>query len=156
MTPDDLRELSRLPLFPRTAVDLIRVAGLEGAARIISAWPGQEWPVPKRVGGGNPAGQRRWAHLCEIVGEPAAQRVVAYWGGGHLNIPNLKMVKWSRDKDVIRAEFDRLTTTLGYSSPEAVFELGIKYDVSGKAIENALKQPDNVKAEPVDSQGNLF
>jgi hypothetical protein len=155
MTPELLLELSRLPLFPRTAADLCRVAGMEGAARIISAWGGQEWPVPIRAGGVRPQGIRRYAHLCEIVGEPVAQRIVQGWGGSRLQVPNLKEVLWSRSQDLIRAEFDTLTTINGYSSPEAVFELGIKYGVTGKAIENALKRPDNVKAEPV-AQGSLF
>lgn len=155
MTPELLSELSRLPLFPRTAADLVRVAGLEGAARIISAWGGQEWPVPARVGGVRPQGIRRYAHLCEIVGEPVAQRIVQAWGGTRMLIPNLKEVLWSRNQDLIRAEFDQLTRDQGYSSPEAVFELGIKYNVTGKAIENALKRPDNVKTEPAE-QYSLF
>ena len=155
MTPDFLLELSRLPLFPKTAVELVRVVGLEGAARVISAWGGQEWPVPIRVGGVRPQGIRRYAHLCEIAGEAAAQRIVQHWGGSRLQVPNLKEVIWSYSQDKIRAEFDALTTVRGYSSPEAVFELGIKYGVTGKAIENALKRPDNVKEEP-EAQGALF
>lgn len=155
MTPELLLELSRLPLFPRTAADLIRIAGLEGAARIISAWGGQEWPVPVRAGGARPQGVRRYAHLCEIVGEPVAQRVVQHWGGDMLPVPNLKEVIASRNHDLIRAEFDVLTRIRGYSSPEAVFELGLKFNYTGKTIENVLKRPDNVKAEPA-AQGMLF
>lgn len=155
MTPDLLIELSRLPLFPRTAADLCRVAGIEGAARIISAWGGREWPVPVRVGGTHPKGIQRNAQLCEIVGEQAAQRIVSYWGGGRLQIPNLKEVLWSYSQDKIREEFDLLTTTHGYTSPEAVFELGNKYGVTDKALWNALKRPDNVKSEPC-AQGMLF
>lgn len=155
MTPELLLELSRLPLFPRTGADLIRVAGLEGAARIVSAWGGQEWPVPVRAGGVRPQGVRRYAHLCEIVGEPVAQRIVQHWGGTRLQVPNLKEVIWSRNQDRIRAEFDVLTAAHGYSSPEAVFELGLKYGVTGKAIENALKRPDNVMAE-LPAQLGLF
>lgn len=155
VTPDLLRELSRLPLFPRTAADLIRVAGLEGAARIISAWGGQEWPVPVRAGGVRPAGVRRYAQLCEIVGEPVAQRIVQHWGGLRLDIPNLKDVRASRNHDLIRAEFDVLTLRHGYSSPEAVFELGLKYNLTGKAVENALARPNNVKAD-LPAQMGLF
>ena len=155
MTPDFLLELSRLPLFPRTAADLVRVAGLEGAARVISAWGGQEWPVPIRVGGVRPQGIRRYAHLSEIVGEAAAQRIVQNWGGSKLQVPNLKEVIWSYSQDLIREEFDAMITARGYSAPEAVFELGIKHGVTGKAIENALKRPNNTKAEP-SAQGMLF
>lgn len=155
IAPELLLELSRLPLFPRTAADLIRIAGLEGAARIISAWGGASWPVPVRVGGVRPQGVRRYAHLCEIIGEPAAQRVVQYWGGSRLQVPNLKEVINSRNHDLIRAEFDVLTRLRGYSSPEAVFELALKFDVTDTTIENALKRPDNVKVE-VPAQSVLF
>ena len=147
MSPELLAELSRLPLFPRTARDLIRVAGLEGAAALITAWPGQEWPVPARVGGGNPFGVRRWAQLVEIVGEPAAGRIVRWSPGGVLCVPNLKEVRWSHTQDKIRADFDRLTLTNGYSLREAVFELGIKYGCTGAAIQRALKRPDNELGE---------
>ncbi|MBN8462666.1 MAG: hypothetical protein J0M01_07610 [Dechloromonas sp.] len=154
MTPLLLAELSRLPLFPRSASDLIRVAGPEAAAALIGAWPGQQFPVPAVVGGGNPAGARRWAQLAEIVGEAAAARIVQWCPGADLYIPSLKEVIWSRAQDAIRADFDRLTTAGGYSVREAVFELGIQYGCSGKAIENAIARPDNVRGEPV--QGVLF
>lgn len=159
MTPELLAELSRLPLFPRSARDLIRVAGYEGAAALITAWPGQQFPVPAVIGGGNPAGARRWGMLVEIVGEPAAGRIVKWCPGADLYVPSLKEVTWQRTQDAIRAEFDRLTTLGGYSLREAVFELGIKYGCSGKAIENALARPDNTLGETVaemPAQGALF
>lgn len=155
MTPGLLAELSRLPLFPRSARDLISVAGLEGAALLITAWPGQVWPVPAVVGGGNPAGARRWGQLVEIVGEPAAARIVRWCPGAELFVPNLKEVLWQQAQDAIRADFDRLTLESGYSVREAVFDLGIKYNVSGAAIQRTLKRPDNAPGE-VAVQGTLF
>lgn len=147
MTPVLLAELSRLPLFPRSAANLIRVAGLEGAAAIIKAWGGQEWPVPVRVGGARPAGRRRYAALVEIVGDEVAQRIVREYGGTMLDVPNLKEALWSRNKDRIRARFDELSRQ-GYSFPEAVFELGLEYGVTGRTIQNVLSQPDNEQAPP--------
>lgn len=155
MTPQLLAELSRLELFPRSARDLIRVAGPEGAAALITAWPGQSFPVPAVVGGGNPAGARRWGQLVEVVGEPAAARIVRWCPGSALYVPSLKEVAWSHTQDAIRADFDRLTGPGRYSVREAVFELGIKYGCSGKAIENAIARPDNVRGEAV-GQGSLF
>ena len=38
-------------------------------------------PVPAVVGGGNLRGVRRYDQLAEIVGEPAARRIVAHWHG---------------------------------------------------------------------------
>lgn len=159
MTPDMLAELSRLPLFPRTARDLVRVAGIEAAAQLITAWPGQEWPVPARIGGGTAAGTRRWAQLVEIVGETAAARIVRWCPGGVLFVPNLKEVVWSWTQDRIRAEFDALTTRQGYSAREAIFELGIKYGCTRAAVKRAMKQPDNVLGEAAamaPAQGALF
>ena len=111
------------------------------------AWSGQEWPVPVCVGGGTAQGRRRYAQLSEIAGENAAKRIVAQYGGGMLIVPNLKEVRHQRDQDLIRAEFDRLTLRNGYSSRDAVFELGVKYGYAGRTIEKIIKRPD---AELVD------
>lgn len=155
MTPAELAVLRGLPLFPRSAEDLIRVVGIEAAARLIAAWPGQDFPVPKRIGGGNAIGTRRWEQLVEVVGEPAARLIVAYWGGSSMPIPNCKEVRWARQQNVIRADFDRLTQQEGYSFTEAVFELGITNGVTGRCIELVLKRPDN-PAAPESVQGRLL
>ena len=155
MTPDLLLDLSRYPLFPRTATDLIRVAGLDSAAAIISAWGGQEWPVPVRVGGATAKGRARYAHLCEVAGSEAAQRIVAWCGGGMLQVPNLKEVKHSRAQQLIRSEFDVLTLSKGYSSPEAVFELGIKFDLASRTVEKIIKRPESQLVAAM-GQGDLF
>ena len=155
MSPEFLRELSRLPLFPRTAADLCRVIGFDGAAKLITAWGGAVWDVPVRIGGGNQAGRIRYAQLAELIGDPAADRLIRYWGGSPLAIPNLKEVIWSRQQDAIRAEYDRLTLREGYSGREACFALAIEFGVTNKAIQNAIKKPSNVMAEAV-TQGSLF
>lgn len=154
MTPELLAELSRYPMFPRTAVDLVRVAGIEGAAALITAWPGQEWPAPTRPGGSNAQGARRWEQLVEIVGADIAKRIVKWCGGGMLIVPNLKMVLHQRNQEVIRSEYDSLIRG-GYSSPEAVFELGIKFNLNGRAIERIVRQPDTELTQPL-GQGCLF
>lgn len=154
MTPELLAELSRYPLFPRTAVDLIRVAGVEAAAALITAWPGQEWPVPMLSGRSNDKGIRRFEQLAEVVGVPAGKRIVEWYKGGMLSVPNLKMVQHQRSQALIRGEYDELIRT-GYSSPEAVFTLGIKYNLNGRAIERIIKQPDTELAQPI-GQGCLF
>ena len=155
MTPEFLVELSKLPLFPRTARALVELVGVAPTAALIGAWGGAVWPVPVRVGGGNTAGRLRYAQLCEIAGDAAAERIVRHWGGTQLTVPNLKEVIWSYKKDRIRAEFDRLTTRDGYSGREATFELVLKYRVTARAVEKALGQPDNPQA-PVVVQRGLF
>lgn len=143
MTPLLLLELSQYPKFPSTAAELIRVAGIDAASRLIAVWGGQTWPVPIRAGGVRPAGIKRYAQLSRLVGEFAAQRIVKHWGGSPLGIPNLKEMKYFRVQRLVRTEFDQLTTKGGYSSPDAVFELGVKFGLTGKAIENVLKRLEN-------------
>lgn len=156
ITPELLRIFARYPKWPRTAADLVRVAGWEGAARLIAAWRGQEWPVPMREGGVTAAGMRRYEHLVELIGASAARRVVHHWRGQRLYVPSLKEVWADWVADQIRAEFDTLTQRQGYSAPEAVFELGLKFDVSGRWVELLLSSPGAELAPEAVEQGRLF
>jgi hypothetical protein len=142
MTPDLLKELSTYRGFPDSASELIRIAGLEAASRLISSWGGQVFPVPSRIGGANACGRRQYAKLASLVGDPAAQRVVNHWGGSRLQVPNLKVMKYARLQRTIRAEFDRMVTLGGMTYPEAVFDLGVKYRVTSKAMDGILKRSD--------------
>ncbi|GHU33611.1 hypothetical protein AGMMS50256_25870 [Betaproteobacteria bacterium] len=151
VTPADLAVLRPLPQFPDTAEELIRVAGIEAAAQLISAWPKQQYPVPMRVGGGTPLGARRYAQLEEVVGGPAAARIVRYYKGTILYIPSCEAALWAREKDGIRARADELFKE-GYSLPQAVFALGLAYDRSGREIERLLSEPDTLEI-PVPPRG---
>lgn len=156
MSPELLRELSALPQFPRSASDLIRVAGIEAAAALIAAWPGQEYPVPVSVHSRNKAGQRRYAQLAEVVGDAAAQRIVGAYAGTWLSVPNCREALWARQQDIIRAEADALFAA-GYSSREAVFELGIKHRLCARTIERMLGRPNNAPdTSPPEVQASLF
>ena len=154
ITPALLVTLARYPRWPKTAADIVRLIGRDAAARLFTRFRGQEIPVPMVVGGGNPAGEIRYAALAEIVGENAAEQMVRYWGGQNLNVPTLKqeMSDWMADE--IRAGFDVLTAQ-GYSSRDAVFELGLKYGCSGRWVEKILGRPDTVTAADA-HQGRLF
>lgn len=155
-TPELLQHLARYPRWPQTAAVLVRVIGWEGAARLISEWGGQQWPVPLIEGGGTPAGVRRYQQLVELIGESAARRVVSNWRGDRLYVPSLKEVLGDYIADQIRVEFDALVRS-GYSSPEAVFELGLKYDITGRWVEKLLSAPSSeLKALVDEAQGALF
>lgn len=140
MTPEELQDLSTLPQFPKTAGELIHIAGIDATAALITAWPGQEFPVPVHGRRANKLGARRFEQLAEIVGEEAAQRIVDHWGGLKLTIPNCKAAVWVRQQSDIRAMYDRLTGQKGYSHPEAIFEIGIAHRVSGRCVELVLKR----------------
>ena len=148
MNPKFLSELSRYPSFPKTADELIRIAGIEAASRLISFWGGQEWPVPMHISGPRLSGRRRGAQLTRLIGEQAALRVIRHWGGSRLLIPNLKEVRYAHVQRLVRADFDRLVAKGSMSYPDAVFDLGIRYGLTGKAIENVLKKPDVALSAP--------
>jgi hypothetical protein len=147
MTPDLLAILYKLPGFPATGKELVRVAGLAATAKLISAWPGAEWRAPSIVGGGTEKGARRYAQLSEVVGIDAAASIVRAWPGGILYIPKCDAVKGRLLEDWIKKEYDKLTRPpLDYSHREAVFELGIKYGKSGRSIERIVNRPDTTSA----------
>lgn len=162
MTPEQLQDLRVLPQFPRTAEELIQVAGLEAAAALITAWPGAEYPCPVAFGRHRTKqGQRRFDMLAEIVGERPARRICGHWGGRILDVPNCKDALWARKQDEIRAMYDKLTSSANdYSHAEAIFEIGILHNVTGRCVENILSRPDNPAgklAELIDDgQGSLF
>lgn len=137
MTPEQLKTLSSQPKFPATATELIRIAGLEAAAKFITAWPGQEFPVPLRRYG---FGERRFTQLQMIVGEVAALAIVSHWGSQRLHIPSCKQALANLRRARLCADYDRLITSGRYSHPEAVFELGISYGISGRVVERTLKR----------------
>lgn len=153
MTPEALRELSTLPGFPRTARELIGVAGMEAAARLITAWPGRTFPVPLRTRH-TPDGERRFAQLADVIGDAEATRIVKHWGGQPLYVPSCDIVQTQAQHDAIRAEFDALTRINGYSRPEAVWALCDIFKCSDRTIDKALDRPDNERVAA--AQGSLF
>lgn len=155
MTPETLLDLSALPQFPRTAAELVRIAGRHAAARLIGAWGGRGFPVPLYTRR-QPQAERRFAQLAAVVGEAAARRIVAHWGGQRLDIPNCQEALTARRHDALRAQYDHLTQAQGYSHPEAVWEIGLTHaPITDRTIEKALVQPNSPSAPPA-AQGDLF
>lgn len=144
-----------MPAFPGTARELIGVAGIHAAARLICEWPGMEFPVPAIVGGGNAAGERRWAQLCEVAGADPAAQIVRHYGGNRLYIPNLKRAKEQWGRDFARHEYDRLTGRgCGYGHDDAIREIALKIKVAHRTVERWLNRPDHA-AQPM-RQATLF
>lgn len=140
MTPELLAELARYPAFPPSASTLISVAGLEAAAKLIDAWPGADVPMPRTPGGAGAAGRRLWQRLVDVVGDAAAALLVKHYRGDDMLVPNLKLVTTQRAHELLRVEFDAMIGE-GVSARVAVFELGIKFNLSRKAVEKVLKSP---------------
>lgn len=174
MTPKLLDELSRYPAFPDTARKLIAVAGIDAAAALIAKWPGQEPSIPSQVGGSKSTrSQYLWSRLVDVIGYPAAAKIVEHFRGADLQIPNCKAVISQYANETIRAKFDQMTARGAMSSRDAVFELGIEYCLARKTIERIIKRPSFGVTNPLhalteqksrsrssatlnDAQGSLF
>jgi hypothetical protein len=147
MSPSQLATLHDLPNFPAFGRELVRVAGLTAAARLISEWGGQEFRVPAVVGGGSPKGERRWAQLSEIAGEEAAGRMVRAWPGEIIYIPLCEAARGRALEDKLKNEYDELTGPGRYSHRDAVFELGVKYRKNYRSIERLVNRPASAPAK---------
>ena len=153
MTPDLLRELSLLPLFPQTARELVRIIGVAPAAQLIAAWGGRTFPVPMRTRK-NEQGERRFEQLAQIVGGISAMQIVRHWGGRRLDIPNCKEVLTVQQHRKIRGDYDIMVKN-GYSHPEAVWTIGINIGQTDRAVEKVLERPGAYESRPA-WQGLLF
>lgn len=140
MTSDQLRELSRFPAFPDTARTLMRVAGDEAAAKLISYWPGQEPELPTRRSIESGRSRQVFGRLVDLIGEEASWKIIDAMGGGDLQIPNCKLVIRQRTQEVIRRRYDEMTTSGGMSHRDAVFNLGIDFNTAARSVERILKQ----------------
>ena len=144
MTPTQLAALYERPGFPETGRELLAVAGLTAAAALITAWPGQNWPTPAVVGGGSKRGKVRWAQLSELVGEEAATRIVRHYRGCLMYIPSCEAASKGHLAEIIKKEYDQLTSAAsGYSHRDALFEIGLKYKLTGRSIERIVNRPSS-------------
>jgi len=140
LTPELLATISRYDSFPATASDLIEIVGLESAAKLIGAWPGQEADIPTRHSITTGRGRFMFDKLTSVIGEDAAWKIVDELCGCTLQIPNCKAVRYAYTQDVIRTKYDEMTSVGGMSSPVAVFELGIEFNLARRSIERILKR----------------
>ncbi|MCL2076057.1 MAG: hypothetical protein FWH15_06415 [Betaproteobacteria bacterium] len=139
MTPELLSRLMRFPNFPDTARELVAVCGLEAAAALMAEWPGLEFPMPSVEGGGNQAGERRWAQLAEVVGEEAASRMMQRYRGCRLYIPNLKGAQTAASKEAADKEYQCLVTMYRYTHDQAIHEIALKFGMTSRSVERWLE-----------------
>lgn len=133
LTATDLAEVWHL--LPYTAQALVGCLGAEAAARLLDARPGCELRVPKHADR-HPEGIKRWAELEAIIGPDAMRALAQRWGGDVLYLPICDAARRELRDRAIRAEFDRLTITEGYSGKQAIYEIGLKFaPITSRAIE---------------------
>lgn len=125
-------ELSQLPAVAR---ELAEVIGMRNAMRLVDAFGGTTFPVPKRE---TKLGELRFATLASVIGPEAADALVKRFGGTDLYIPRcVEALRGARDA-AICAEYDRLVQTM--SGNEAVQRLARQHQLSDRHIFNILKR----------------
>jgi hypothetical protein len=147
MTPAELKQLASLPAFPGTGRELLRVAGLEAAAALVTAWGGLTWPVPVVSEFSREEGYARMAELAAITGGAAAEQIVRHYGGTDLYIPNCRKALRQLAQARLIDDYDRLLSQ-GLSATRAVFQLGQKYQMNYRSIQEALNRPSAVMTRP--------
>ena len=114
---------------PATALDLVRLVGLEAALGLIQELGGVPFPVPKGVNN-NTAGSARFERLAEIVGQDGALRIVAEYGDDVLNIPTCKQAFAKAKKRAMAAYFDQGAT---------LEEVAVAFRVTTRWVSIAMK-----------------
>lgn len=127
----DQMELSQLPAVAR---ELAEVTGLRNAMRLVEAFGGTTFPVPKRE---TKLGELRFNVLADVVGVEAADAMVRRFNGTDLYIPRCAEALRNARDAAICGEYDRLTTSM--SGNEAVQRLARAHRLSDRRIFDILK-----------------
>lgn len=140
--------MSRLP---ESIANIVELVGLDGALALVNAFGGLILPVPKGIR--EEDGNTR-EKLIEILGEPAALRFMATYGGERLTIARCAAaLRDERDRQIIES----------YSRGESVAELVRRHQLTERQIRTILKRTPgegfgyNAGGKPQDErQGLLF
>lgn len=128
-----LKEVAGLPDTARVIAGLI---GLDTTLLLVESLGGTTFPIAQ---GKTRLGEIRFAALSEIIGVENARVLGDYYRNEKLYIPRCE-AWFKRERNArITSDFDRLTMREGYSYPEAIVSLCIKYRLSDRQIEKILK-----------------
>lgn len=118
---------------PETALEFVRLIGLEATLALISCFGGAEVRFVKA--------ETSWKfeRFSQVVGRNAAVNLADTFGSDEdVYIPRCAQARrMLRDREIIR-EFDTMTTRRGISCREAANELAIKFSMSNRQIENIV------------------
>lgn len=135
---NDEQVLSSLPMSVREMVDHL---GLSTALTIVRLYGGTTWRVPLGVREDGAVITR----LKEHLGEDAAQRLVACYGGEHLTVARCaQALRDARDKNIQR----------DYDNGRPVSALSREYSLTERQVWTILKRDLSVHNESL--QGCLF
>lgn len=130
---------------PATARDLVRLVGWAKAEALIRELGGIPYPVPKAADN-NAAGAARFERLAEIVGNRAAERIVAEYGGDVMEIPNCKTAIARARMRAMRARCDAGAT---------LEEIALEFACTTRWVTEVLKRPDDVAGAVLERGGQM-
>lgn len=135
---DDEQALKSLPPSVRDMVDQL---GLSTALAVVRLYGGTTWRVPLGVRENGVV----FARLKEQLGDEAAQRLVACYGGERLTVPRCaQTLRDARDRKIQRE----------YDNGRTVAELSREHALTERQMWTILKRDLNAGAESL--QGCLF
>jgi len=125
---------------PATALDLVRIIGLEGTLALVLHYGGIEMPIPRDPNGPNAAGFREMAGLIGSAKLIALGNELA--ANERLYIPQcLRAVNALRNRQII-AEFEAATGK-GASATKAFRELAIRWRIAQRSAEKIVNGKEN-------------
>ncbi len=126
----------KLSLLPETARSIAGLIGIDATRQLINAFGGITLPITQ---GKTKAGKIRFSALSEVIGEGNARKLANHYQSERIYIPRCDAwIRHNRNINIV-SDFDRLTIKDGYSSPDAVIELSMKYRLSDRQIEEIIK-----------------
>lgn len=122
-----LRAPERVDTLPATARELVRMIGLDATIELVKMFGGDELAMPHKAGGTS----RLWELLVEVIGGPAATRLVQETAGTRLYVPTCRdALLAERNREIARA----------YDAGEAFDALRRRYKVSRRHLWRLLKK----------------
>lgn len=123
-------------VLPASALEFVRLIGIEATLALISCFGGAEVRFAKAES------SWKFERISQVTGRQAALKLAATFSSDEdVYIPNCTRARrMLRDRKIIR-EYDLLTTKNGVSCREAANELAIKFGVSNRLIEIVVNAP---------------
>ena len=144
LQPDDFCDFAGL--LPDSVLTIAQVAGFAAAYTLVTRLGGTVMPIGLNV---TRQGKALHAFLAEYVGEDAAHRIEAAFGGeGRLQIPKCKDLMRAVRNRAIRRDFDEYTAKGRMSANLAVNNIALDYDLAARQVWVILKSPERLPAKP--------
>lgn len=130
-----------IPHLPPFAQELVDLIGFEPTMALVRAFGGIPLRIPKRSSGG-----ANYEAIAELVGQDAADKLVARYGGDRVKMPRCQRLmiveRWRR----IIADSERGDT---------LNQIALRYRITERAVSKILKKPIFLSS-PEPHQASLF